>query len=249
MKFAIWNGTAWKKQNLDYSGKSSSLALDSYNKPRISYTNLDGALRIAYWTGTQWKTQTLDQCSNSNFNGSVGENSLVLDSYNNMRISYILHYFYGEETPSFSHSELKLAIWTGSKWSKQVLDSTAPYGEEWITLGSLVLDSKNRPHINYVKSETLKYIKWTGTTWSKTALGFATGYSSLALDSAGNPHICYEGGSTLYFATKHGVDSWDIIELIDPGFIPSLVLGGIYEQPQIAYVDLINGLFRYVWFS
>ena len=80
-------GTNWVIQTVDsigIVGNGSSLALDSFNNPHITYydsTNDD--LKYASWTGSSWVIQTVDST------GDVGvDSSLALDSSDNPHISY-----------------------------------------------------------------------------------------------------------------------------------------------------------------
>ena len=70
-------------------------------------------------------------------------------------------------------SDLKLAKWTGSAWSIEVVDSgtVAP-------LSSLAIDNSGLSMISYVDalSSDLKLAKWTGSAWSIEVVD--SGYSS-----------------------------------------------------------------------
>ncbi|HII98396.1 MAG TPA: PQQ-binding-like beta-propeller repeat protein [Methanoregula sp.] len=87
LKYAKWNGAAWIIETVDSSGdvgKHTSLALDSSDRPRISYWDLQNDhLKYAVKNGGNWVAETVDS------SGNVGwYTSLALDSSNNPHISY-----------------------------------------------------------------------------------------------------------------------------------------------------------------
>jgi PKD repeat protein len=86
LKYAAYNGSAWKIQTVNQAGvvgRYSSLALDGAGNPAISYSSgTVGDLKYAAYNGSAWTIQTVDQTG-------VGEfNSLALDSAGNPCISY-----------------------------------------------------------------------------------------------------------------------------------------------------------------
>jgi hypothetical protein len=82
--YASWNGAAWKTQTV-VSGihldLTTSLVLDSYDYPHISYISAEG-LMYAGWTGAAWNIQTVDS------NAYRGPSYLVVDSNRIPHISY-----------------------------------------------------------------------------------------------------------------------------------------------------------------
>jgi hypothetical protein len=79
----------------------------------------------------KWSIQTVDST------GGL-DTSLVLDASGNPHISYI------------ADNILKYAVWTGSSWNIQTVDSTGADN-------SLVLDDSGNAHISYRGNEGLKY--------------------------------------------------------------------------------------------
>jgi len=116
--------------------------------------------------------------------------SLALDSsgYPNIAV--------GDRGPFLYNSSLRYAVWTGSSWNIQTVDST----KDAAIFPSLALDSRGYPHISYGDfiNGVWKLAEWNGTSWnvqtvnSKRGTG---GWTSLALDSRGYAHICYEDRS------------------------------------------------------
>ncbi len=157
LKYARWNGSSWQKETVDSTvpdvGMWTSLALDSSDRPHISYYHLYwdeheqkcGALKYARWIGSSWQIETVDSA------GDVGEyTSLALDS------SYYPHISYFD----VDNWNLKYARWNGSSWQKETVDATEQVGMHT----SLALDSSDYPHISYFDRTNgyLKYAYWEG---------------------------------------------------------------------------------------
>ena len=144
LKYAAWNGLAWQIQIVDNqgdAGKNPSLALDSVDRPCITYAGGDYSLKYASHNGATWQIQTVE--------ASVAQyflpNSLALDQDDCPHISY----------QNNGLSLLKYAVWDGSGWRIEIVDSSNKPG----SYNSLALDSGNRPHISYyeVINGDLKY--------------------------------------------------------------------------------------------
>jgi hypothetical protein len=81
VKYASWNGSEWKIQNISQGGGSIDLALDSNNNPHIVFNDIEGRLFYATSNSTGWEVQMLTS------DGMSG--SIALDSANNAQIAYL----------------------------------------------------------------------------------------------------------------------------------------------------------------
>ena len=192
--YASWNGTSWVSEVVDRSeyhslGDYNSLALDSMDRPHISYRDFEAkALKYAHWDGTQWVVQTVATTAQY-----VQWSSIALDSQDRPHIA-----FWDDG------DHLRYARWNGSEWSTQVVDPDSDNGINH----ALAIDKSDRPHIVYSDetNDVLKYAYWDGSSWVKQTIDntYGTGRDcSIVLDSTGNPHIGYDNyyRSTLNYAT------------------------------------------------
>ncbi|MFA6331978.1 MAG: hypothetical protein WCX22_03420 [Methanoregula sp.] len=213
LKYAAWSGTSWKIETVDgisrtfadrsligkndrYTevGRYSSLALDADGNPKISYYDQkNGDLKYAAWDGTSWKIETVDGITKiadeHSLKGKVyrhsevGEySSLSLDTDGNPKISYY----------DKTHGALKYAVWNGTAWEIETVDSSGKVGE----FTSLRLDGNNDPRIAYYDrtNKDLKFAAWNGAVWQIETVDNSKKvgtYASLALDPAGDAYISY----------------------------------------------------------
>ncbi len=141
----------WNIETVDSTGNVglyNSLALDSSDRPHISYYDIDyGDLKYTHFNGS-WNPETADS------DGGVFT-SLALDSSDRPHISYY----------DGTNFDLKYAYYNGG-WSIETVDSAGNVGY----FNSLALDSSDRPHISYVDDTNfdLKYTYASTQPWDVT---------------------------------------------------------------------------------
>jgi uncharacterized repeat protein (TIGR01451 family) len=225
LKYAWYDGSDWQIEMVDRTdqvGTHTSIALDQWDRPHISYLQVPGlALKYAWHDGATWHVETL---------GTVGQywsSSLAVDRFGWPHISYGAKY-----------------TWTdGMVWYTEVVEDDAGALDD----GSLALDSSGRPHISYSlfdaygNSLALKHARHDGTAWHVETVESEPGvglYSSLALDALDHPHISYQDSrsSDLKYA-RHDGTTWHI-ETVDSvgrtGYATSLALDEA-ARPHISY--------------
>jgi len=194
LKYARWTEGSWDIQTvlsgtveyinvdwppsytLEHIDGLTSLALDAYGYPHISYyNNAYKELKYVYWTGERWINQTVDHV------GDVGEYAfLQVDSLGHPHINYY----------DYTNGNLKYARWTGSAWDIQTVGSVKGMQR----FSPPVLDAAGNLHIGYDDSSNggLKYARWTGSAWDIQTVNSGSGaFISLAPDASDRLHISY----------------------------------------------------------
>jgi hypothetical protein len=241
LKCASWTGSCWQIQTIDCSTEEYvnhiSRAFDSKGNLHISYCQTNCSLIHASRTGSNWDIQVVDPT----FRGD--SYSLAFDSSGNLHISYYDEY----------DDKLKYASWTGTCWDIQTVYCSGGRTYYNFEACSLVLDSKDNPHIIFYDkfSNDIIYAVWTGSTWNNQTLvsnGIVYGDNSLVLDTNGNPHICY------YDATNYDLkyvfwtgSNWNIQTVDsndDKGLFTSIALD-LSGNPHISYYDINANVFKF----
>lgn len=243
LRYTRYTGGAWQAAETvvssAYTPYGPSLALDTANRPHISYALSAGAsgmgLHHAYWDGSAWQFQVA-----AGGLPLVEFTSLALDGSGRPHILY----------PIEDLGLLRCVRWDGSAWQIDTVDQGGDPGRG----SSLVLDGAGRPHIGYIDYQTgwLKYAAWDGAAWQIQAADqadsiFTTSKTSLALDPiTGYPRLAYGSPAAmpnptgLLYAAWNGA-AWQI-QTVDSGDAASLVLDAL-GRPHIAY--RADGALRY----
>ena len=214
-------------------GGNTSLELDSYGYPHISYDDYTNHyLKYAKWTGSKWEFYNINVIG---IYDSL-DSSLALDANNNPYLSYS------------TANSLQYAKWNGSSFDIDIIDNS----DRGYDYSSLALDSNGYPHISYHswKDDGLKYAKWTGSEWKvelvdDNDVGY---YTSIAIDSNNYPHISYYAvdNTNLKYAKWNGTN-WEI-SIVDSygdvGCYSSIALDK-YDYPHISYGDSTDGYLKY----
>ena len=146
LNYVTHNGIAWQFDTVDdvsYSGQNCSIAIDSSDRPHISYRDL--SLLYAHHDGTAWQITTVDD---DFFAGS--SSSLALDSNDMPHIGY--------DDWAVPDHDLRYAYFTGHSWWIEVIEVIAETRR--FEEASLALDVANRPHIGYWDSGTNDVLKY-----------------------------------------------------------------------------------------
>lgn len=208
LKYAFWDRTrkTWFNMIVDQGPNSCSLALDSKQRPHISYADYgtgEGArLRYAHWDGKAWLTQ------------SIPVNSRIVSGYisialNSSDCPTVAYYEYRGPRGTEYKIRLRTAMWNGKYWEVRTVDGEEGSGK----VNNMTSDSRGNPHIAYanVAVGEMRYAYWDGKSWmTETVEGRARGqleYAGLAcaitVDKANNPHVTYLNTSTMQ--VKYGV--------------------------------------------
>lgn len=178
--YFFFNGASWSQRAVidDNVVGNSSLAIDSSNRPHVSYFTVSGSsytLRHATLTDGEWEISALDYIPNS---GDFS--SLALDASGTPQIAY---YDGDDDDLAFTKK--------GEDWSKEIVDSQGDAGE----LPSMVIDGEGNPHIAYVSYASsiyghVKYAVYNGSSW-RTEMVDNGGRPSLAMGADGSIFILY----------------------------------------------------------
>jgi len=212
LKFAMWDGTAWRNAYIEYTGevgRYASLALDGSDNPHIAYYNESsrqpryafcdrgvGCLEAVNWTIEDVPEPAAD---------AGAFTSLAVESNGTPHVAYY----------DATNRRLQYATKTGT-WQVETVDSAGAY-----QYASLALDSFDRPAIAYHDGGAggrLKYAE-KRPTWTvlppvdDPLVGNLGRYASLAFNGSDVPGIAYHDATNLdtkYARWNGSSGGWDV---------------------------------------
>ncbi len=165
--------------DFNVGGKFAVLALDTNNKPHISFYG-NGLKHYYRDAGGYKRNEDVVDDPNAGY-----YSSFALDQNDAPHFAYV----------DLSTGELKYVKKVESAWAIEVIDDPGTHDGQRTCLA---VDSDNRPHISYydANKKSLKYTWHDGTKWviveeAPSAGGDIGQYAALALDSSGNAHISH----------------------------------------------------------
>lgn len=241
----------WFTMKVAEGAAACSLALDSNQRPRISWTDfgtMSGSkLRYAQWTGSAWRVQPIPL----NSDVIAYYNSIVLDAEDNAAISF---YEYRGPKETDLHIRMRIVQWDGQVWGVKTVDPTEGSGK----FNSMAIDRRGRIHLAYANvssgTEGLRYALWDGKRWKAEVVddaarngGGVVGQAvSVALDKEDNPHITYmnvSSPSMKYAVRRNGRWSVETVDTVSSVGYPDRNGIAVSEDggPFISYYDAGRG--------
>ena len=218
LKYAFWDHAVkrWFTMNVASGASYCSLALDSKQRPHISYadygTGIGAKLRYAHWDGSSWKKEVIPL----NSEVIAYYTSIVLDAEDHASITF---YEYRGPRGTDLIDRLRIVTWNGKFWQVRTVDPDGQSGK----FNGLAIDSQGHLHIGYANVSAMtagmRYAYWDGKSWMTEIVeglkendGGTVGYSAcIALDKADTPHIAYMNTSnrSLKYAVRRN-GRWQI---------------------------------------
>ena len=210
LKYGFWDHKLkrWFIMVIDGRATHCALALDSKQRPHISYVDYGSAkearLRYAYWNGSAWTKKFVPLAD-----GAAFYTSIALDRNDKPHIS-----FYDYLAPDNEFVlRLRITTWNDTYWEVRTADDQDGSGK----FNSLAVDSAGNPQVAYANvkdpNQGLRYARWTGSAWKSEILdapcyAWSVGIGS---DKQGVPHIAYTDvqNKLVKYATLDG-DKWRV---------------------------------------
>jgi hypothetical protein len=255
LKYAFWDHSLgrWFTMEIAQHASFCTLALDSKQRPHISYANHGSGkgakLRYVYWTGgAEWKDQAVSPKGDAVVSYYT---SIALDAQDKPAFSY---YDYEGAGGIGFLLRLRSVIWAGTYWEVQMVDRSSGSGK----FNSIAVNSAGHPQIAYanVRAETsgLRYASWNGTSWMTEILEGQSGPTpilsvALLLDKKDNPHITYtdvDRRLVKYAARQNGKWRIETVDSIRKEAYPDRNGIALDEEgnPYISYYDAGDGVLK-----
>jgi hypothetical protein len=237
LRYAFWDHRIkhWFVMNVAQYASFCSLALDSKQRPHISWADQGGGkLRYSHWDGSTWQTQALPL----NSEHIAYFTSIALD---NDRPS-ISFYEYRGPKDSDLKIRLRIVMWNGKYWELRTIDSQEGSGK----FNALATDTQGHLHLAYANVSAdqagMRYAYWDGNSWMQELVEdihqnnhYVGQSANIAVDKDGKPHLCYMDSSV--FLVKYAVRKggrWEI-QVVD-----QILRHGYPDRNSIALDD--NGV-------
>ncbi len=179
-------GGTWSDYTVDWgsiTGEWTSIALDSNNRPWISYVSETwDRLELAHKSGSStstWGDSVVDYGSSGEIDNGT---SLAIDSNDAKHIVY-----YDDDNGDLKYADFNTQ---SNLWQNTILDSSGDVGK----FPSLAIDSQDNLHVAYYDNgnQKLKYAHFNGSAWSYSTLDESGGmHPSISIDSNDNIYISY----------------------------------------------------------
>jgi hypothetical protein len=202
-RYAVRSSSGWVAETVptnQATGQYTALALDSLDRPHITYSGNQYDPEIATKSGTTWTRVKV-----RNVSDVVGSTSVAIDENNFQHIAYAHR---GNESINY-------VAWNGTSWVNRQIEAG---GINSALEVSIALNSESTPYIAYSKFGPTLAV-WEDNAWHIDNVESVASWSiSLAVDQFSRPHLVYfdRDNSLVKYATRHG-DDWTI-EVIDSGW-------------------------------
>jgi len=256
--YAWFDGTNWQKTTVDQSlevGQYASLALDSFDRPRISYyDSANRSLKFAYLLNNIWYIQTLDSPPVVTAPTITPEE---VDDPVNARLLF--------DQPVWDDSVRNDEA--GAAGAVEAISADGDVGKYTsIAIGKAPGTGQNVVHVSYYYYDgtfgMLKYGTWDGVTWNFHVVDREDGpsvesdvglWTSIAVDASNLPGISYmsEKYDDLKYAKRQSssdITIWRVANVSEAlgrkdaleGVFTSLVIDGA-NRPHISYLEFFMG--------
>ena len=255
LKYAFWDHAAkhWFTMNVATGAGFCSLALDSKQRPHISYadygTGSGAKLRYAHWDGSTWRKEVIPL----NSEVIAYYTSIVLDADDRPSISF---YEYRGPRGTDLLDRLRIVTWNGQFWQVRTVDQEGQSGK----FNGLAIDGQGHLHIGYANVSAMtagmRYAYWNGASWLTEVLdgqrqndGGTVGYSAcIVLDKQGNPNVAYMNvshPSLRYAVRRNGRWQIETVDTVSGVGYPDRNSIAIYDNiPYISYYDAGRGVLK-----
>ncbi len=253
LKYAFWDRhiQKWFTMIVDAGAVMCSLALDSKQRPHISYadygTGVGAKLRHAFWNGTAWQKEAIRLDSEI-----IGYyNSITFDREDNPSLTF---YEYRGPKDSDIAVRLRNVMWNGKFWVVRTVDPAGGSGK----FNAMASDAEGHEHLAYanVAEGDMRYAYWDGEEWTretvesqKQAGGYVGFSAAITLDQSGAPHLAYSDVThhlIKYAVRKNGRWLIEAVDRISNVAYPDRNSIALDEngQPYITYYDSGHGILK-----